>query len=77
MVWPAASPDLNPIENYWSVFKRHLYAEGRQFSNKEELWQAILATFRKMERGLAKKLTESMDTRIIEVLKRDGKCINH
>ena len=25
MTWPPASPDLNPIENYWSLLKRELY----------------------------------------------------
>jgi hypothetical protein len=38
MNWPAQSPDINPIENYWSVFKSKLYENGRQFSNKNEMW---------------------------------------
>ena len=32
------SPDLNPIENYWSLLNRELYVGGKQYSSKESLW---------------------------------------
>ena len=35
MVWPTASPDLNPIENLWSIIKQD--ADGRQFTSKDIL----------------------------------------
>ena len=37
MAWPASSPDLNPIENYWAVFKSKLYTHNKQYSNKNDL----------------------------------------
>ena len=42
MKWPACSPDLNPIENIWSVLKRQVYRVGRKLSSKYALWEAIL-----------------------------------
>ena len=48
MAWPPSSPDLNPIENYWSCFKRKLYEGGRQFHNNDDLWKAITDTFASM-----------------------------
>lgn len=77
MDWPSASPDLNPIENYWAIFKNRLYAQGKQFKNKDDLWTAITATFASMPRTLIKTLTSSMDNRIVQVLQRCGGNIGH
>jgi transposase len=41
MEWPPNSPDLNPIEHLWSIAKQRLYAGGRQFGSKDELWANI------------------------------------
>ena len=37
MIWPSNSPDLNPIENLWSIVNRRVYADGRQYSSKDAL----------------------------------------
>ena len=37
MNWPPNSPDLNTIENLWSIVKRKVYEDARQFDNKDEL----------------------------------------
>ena len=41
MDWPANSCDLNPIENLWSLLKREIYIDGRQFNSKQDLWKAV------------------------------------
>ena len=38
MLWPECSPDLNPIKNFWSMLKRKVYEDGKQYSSKNCLW---------------------------------------
>ena len=40
MVWPAQSPDLNPIENLWNEMERRLQREVRP-RNKDQLYQSL------------------------------------
>ena len=63
MVWPPFSPDLNPIENLWSIIKRKVYVSGRQFKTKTELGDAISTTANNISLEEILKLTDSMDKR--------------
>ena len=54
MVWPPNSPDLNPIENLWSIIKRKIYADGKQYSLKTELWKAITVATRSIDAEIIK-----------------------
>ena len=69
MVWPACSPDLNPIENLWAIVKRTLYSNGKQYSSKSELWSAILNAAKAVKPFTIEKLTNSVTDRIYEVIK--------
>ena len=34
-------PDLNPIENVWSLLSRLVYGSGRQYDSEKDLKEAI------------------------------------
>ena len=48
--WPANSPDLNPIENIWSVLKQ--YVEKRSVKTKNELIKVIEEEWNKLDMNL-------------------------
>ena len=77
MEWPACVPDFNPIEHLWSIQKREMYAGGRQYSLKEELWNAITSTAEGITSDTIKKLTSSMDRRLLSVVSNHGRYINY
>ena len=72
MRWPPCSPDLNPIENFWAIIKRDVYADGRQFTSKIVLWEAINTAARAVPRATIKKLTDSMSKRPFYVINLHG-----
>ena len=76
MEWPAASPDLNPIENYWALIKPEVYKTGRQFNNLESLWDEICRATLKLPETIG-KLTKSVDNRLVAILQCRGKYVNH
>lgn len=47
--WPSKSPDMNIIENVWSLLARAVYKEGKQYSNKVELRNSIIHEWRNLE----------------------------
>jgi len=40
--WPSKSPDLNPIENSWGLLVRMVYANGKQFNNRDDIKAEII-----------------------------------
>lgn len=72
MTWPPASPDLNQIENLWSILKRKVYEGGAQFSSKDALWEKIQAVSRSIRPDTIRNLTESMDDRLFKVVAKHG-----
>jgi transposase len=70
--WPAHSPDLNPIENCWSILKstcqQELCALGQDNTeeNRADLWNTVSRQFRELEGEGLTNLTESFLNRLIE-----------
>ncbi|CAI5686570.1 unnamed protein product [Oreochromis niloticus] len=54
MTWPPCSPDLNPIENLWSIIKCEIYKEGKQYTSLNSVWEAVVAAARNVD-GAAPK----------------------
>src|SRR6266567_8496475 len=72
MVWPAQSPNLNPIEHLWGFLKRRLAEYKHPPSGIHELWERIQVEWEKIAVEECQKLVESMPRRIQTVLKAKG-----
>ena len=72
MIWPPNSPDLNPIENLWSIVKQRVYAVGKQYSSKDAMWEAIKQAADSIPRSLLRKLTESVNERLFDIIRLNG-----
>jgi transposase len=70
--WPAHSPDLNPMENLWSILTRAVFTGGRQFKNKNELKEEILKKWSLIQPKTLTNLVNSIYDRIIAVKRQKG-----
>ena len=69
--WPENSPDLNPIENLWSVMKNK--ASEKHSTNLGTLQSAIKEVWvKEISSDYCCKLIESMSHRVQEVIKNKG-----
>ena len=70
--WPSC---LNSIENLWSVLKRHVYQDGRQFSSRIALCDAVADAAH--SRTQEDTITNSMDQRVRKVIACERSYIKH
>lgn len=70
--WPGNSPDINPIENLWSIIKARL--RNRDCTVKEKLICAVIQVwYHDPEiQAMCQKLVDSMPTRVAMLLKAKG-----
>ena len=68
--WPAQSPDLNPIENLWSIIDQRI--KNRRPAGKEELFQIVQEAWNNLDMALLTKLVDSMPDRCAAVLANNG-----
>ena len=76
MTWPPCSPDLNPIEQLWSILKREVYEGGQQFTSKDALWNKIVYVASRITPSQIKTLTSSVDRRLQRVISRNGSFVD-
>ena len=69
--WPGSIPDLNPIENLWTVLKDKI--SERQPTNAKMLEQALKEVWvQEMTTEYCRSLVESMPKRLEAVIKAKG-----
>ena len=68
--WPPQSPDMNPIENLWSLIKNEL--RGKKFPNKKALWNAVQDVWYNIPTSKVQRIIESMPRRLFALRKANG-----
>ena len=74
--WPSYSPDLNIIENSWSVMNDLVY-KNKQYHNKKELINAINDAAVKIDKNTTINLYKTYENRLIDLIKFNGYKINY
>ena len=69
-VWPAMSPDCNPVEHIWPYVLRDL--EGKEFPGREALWTALETSFGNIDPAVILNLFGSMARRMAAVIANNG-----
>jgi transposase len=69
--WPSNSPDVNPVENLWSIIKRRV--EKRKPINLDELDKFLHEEWAKIDLVTLSNLVKSMKSRCLLLLNRREK----
>ncbi|GFY02440.1 transposable element Tcb2 transposase [Trichonephila clavipes] len=64
LVWPARSPDLNPIENVWDALGRQVAGRNHPPTNKNTLIRALTEEWDKLPQQLLDNVVQSMVRRV-------------
>ncbi|GFS48257.1 transposable element Tcb2 transposase [Trichonephila clavipes] len=64
LVWPARSPDLNPIENVWDALGRLVAGRNYPPTNKNTLSRALTEEWDKLPQQLLDNVVQSMVRRV-------------
>jgi hypothetical protein len=72
--WPANSPDLNPIDQMWSILKKGIGREGD--TNPEELFRRAEEAWNAISIEQVDALVDSYRTRVLGVPALQGRWLN-
>lgn len=68
--WPSMSPDMNPVENFWSLLK--IKVADRRPTTLKGLKRAIQKEWTQLPQELASNLISSMERRIRSLIEANG-----
>ena len=75
--WPARSPDLNPIENVWSLLKRGVRRSIRRGDDLSRLEALLRQEWERLSQAVINRLIESMPSRIRQVIELSGEVTKY
>ena len=75
MEWPSQSPDLNPIENLWTVLKKRV--RSRKPKKVNELYTFCKEEWANIPGDVCKKLVQSCPKRLRDVKKYGGNATKY
>ena len=70
--WPPQSPDLNPIEELWSILESGLRKHKPEPSNIQELEKIVIEEWKSIPKEIYQNLISSMPSRIQAVISANG-----
>ena len=76
MPWPAQSPDLNPIENLWSIMKYEISKLPKPKSI-DEMALLLAEQWNQLTPKVWKNLIESMPRRVKACIEAEGGSIRY
>ncbi len=75
--WPPQSPDMNPIEKLWAIIKARRKKKYGVPKTRDELIEQIFDIWNSIEPELIEKLANSINNRVLAVLKAKGKATKY
>jgi hypothetical protein len=72
MIWPARSPDLNPIEHVWDMVGRRVKVRTPAPANLRDLSAAVIQEWREIDQAVIQDLFEGMPRRMEIVIQPRG-----
>lgn len=75
--WPARSPDLNPIENVWSLLKRAVRRSVRPGDDLSRLEAILRQEWDRLDQATINRLIQSMPSRVRLVIEGSGETTKY
>jgi hypothetical protein len=73
--WPPLSPDLNPMENVWSLMVQRLYTGEKAFQSEDELWKGIQEVGKGITPEDISPFIDSFPGRLQKVIEKKGEYV--